>query len=391
MYYTLCRAGPLTMITAAAWPDVWMVRLGAAAWHSLYVLAETSCTHSHRDHASLYSAWALALLPAHLAHGVALGVCVHFVASSGFAKLHVAGGAAAWAEPSTLASILRQYNSLPIREGGPLLPRASALLVRHPLLVATLSAFTLVFECALVPAALLLPLALRPLLAAVSCMLHVGIAAVQSLDIGLYFLPNLGTYCLGFGSSVPLGSPGWWCAIAVCAASAAPLLVRRRLVAEDWPLTPFALFAWSGPQWRSLFARLVDGDTRLVLGARAPPQPGQVVVPAAGLEGRRPAAGAGEMAYDGWEQAVGETLVFNEVLRGLDWEAMAAGGRAGGWAPRLAVAVEKWLAGGRLVLAGTGEPLRYASVVSVRKEEGGGGLDVVCEVLATGKGEGKGL
>ena len=102
-----------------------------------------------------YSAWALALLPAHLAHGVALGVCVHFVASSGFAKLHVAGGAAAWAEPSTLASILRQYNSLPIREGGPLLPRASALLVRRPLLVATLSAFTLVFECALVPAALL--------------------------------------------------------------------------------------------------------------------------------------------------------------------------------------------------------------------------------------------
>ena len=43
------------------------------------------------------------------------------------------------------------------------------------------------------------------------------------------------------------------------------------------------------------------------------------------------------------------------------------------------------------MLAGTGEPLRYASVVSVRKEEGGGGLDVVCEVLATGKGEGKGL
>ena len=41
-----------------------MVRLGAAAWHSLYVLAETSCTHSHRDHAILYSAWALALLPA---------------------------------------------------------------------------------------------------------------------------------------------------------------------------------------------------------------------------------------------------------------------------------------------------------------------------------------
>jgi len=50
----------------------------------------------------VYCAWAL-LLPAPLAGGVALGVCVHFIASSGLAKLHVAAagkgvraGAAAW-------------------------------------------------------------------------------------------------------------------------------------------------------------------------------------------------------------------------------------------------------------------------------------------------------
>ena len=41
---------------------------------------------SHRDYAMCYSTWALLLLPDPLARGVALGVCVHFIASSGFAK-----------------------------------------------------------------------------------------------------------------------------------------------------------------------------------------------------------------------------------------------------------------------------------------------------------------
>ena len=33
---------------------------------------------------------------------------------------------------------------------------------------------------------------------------------------------------------------------------------------EDWPLTPFCLFAWNAPQWEALFSRLVRGRTRLV-------------------------------------------------------------------------------------------------------------------------------
>ena len=36
--------------------------------------------------------------------------------------------------------------------------------------------------------------------------------------------------------------------MALVAASASPLALRGQLVAEDWPLTPFALFAWSGQQ-----------------------------------------------------------------------------------------------------------------------------------------------
>ena len=69
---------------------------------------ERSLSHSHRDHAAVYCAWAL-LLPEPLAGGVALGVCVHFISSSGLAKLHVAAagkgvraGVAAWCSRATL-------------------------------------------------------------------------------------------------------------------------------------------------------------------------------------------------------------------------------------------------------------------------------------------------
>ena len=90
VYLVLCRGSPLVMLCAASWPDIAPVRLVAALWHTGYQLAESSYSHSHRDHAAVYCAWALALLPAPLASGVALGVCVHFISSSGLAKLHVA-------------------------------------------------------------------------------------------------------------------------------------------------------------------------------------------------------------------------------------------------------------------------------------------------------------
>ena len=127
-----------------------------------------------------------------LASGVALGVCVHFIASSGFAKLHVAGrgrggllaGLKSWPAPGTMRSILRQYATLSFAEGAPLSRRLNAFLRRHDALLVLLSASTLVFECAAVPAALLLPAAPRRLLIVVSCALHAGIALAQRSSPG---------------------------------------------------------------------------------------------------------------------------------------------------------------------------------------------------------------
>ena len=120
IYLTLCRGSPLVMLFAAAWSANPWLRLLVAVWHTLYQLAESAYSHSHRDHPCVYCTWALALLPdPQLASGVALGVCVHFIASSGFAKLHVAGrgrggllaGLKSWPAPGTMRSILRQYLS----------------------------------------------------------------------------------------------------------------------------------------------------------------------------------------------------------------------------------------------------------------------------------------
>ena len=58
-------------------------------------------------------------------------------------------------------------------------------------------------------------------------------------------------------------------------------MLHGRLTPEEWPLTPFALFAWSGAQWEALFRNLVDGRVRLVLSTTATSPVGCVVVPKA--------------------------------------------------------------------------------------------------------------
>jgi len=174
--------------------------------------------------------------------------------------------------------------------------------------------------------------------------------------------------------------------VALVAASASPLALRGQLVAEDWPLTPFALFAWSGRQWGPLFLNLVEGRVRLVLSPVASSPVGCLVLRKAG-HGQSPSAAAAATAavvYDGWEQALGETLVFNETLRGLDFGALrrsSAPAHALSWAPRLAAAVEGWLRQERLVLAASGVVLRHAFVVELEPQRD---KDVVKLVLAAG-------
>ena len=89
-----------------------LCRVGAAAALSVYSLVDSSATHSHRDYGNLYCAWLLAVCPPAVAQAGALGVCVHYITSSGLAKLVIAGSARAWSSPDTLGGVLQAYGKV---------------------------------------------------------------------------------------------------------------------------------------------------------------------------------------------------------------------------------------------------------------------------------------
>lgn len=392
LYLTVCHGVPWVLLLASWLGPAAAGRVAVAVAVSLYGWTEAAVTHSHRDFAMVYTAWALALLPLPMAKGVAHGICIHFIASSGFAKLLV-GGVSSWAAPETMRSILRHYGRFNLADAGPLSPMLNRFVCEHDSIASAIAAATLVFECVLVPLSLFLPCGgPRFAVALASVGLHIGIATVQSGVVGLAFLPNLATYLLGFNNDLEVGSDGWWLSLVVTAVSAFAVIGRGwRLLPENWPLTPFALFAWSSFQWNLLFTHFVRRRTRLALAvsstALAAGKAGLIgasVVSAYDQEAQpvRRSEKKGLVLFDGWEQCIGETLVFQEVLDCIDFEAMASvqGGTftdACG-AVQLVTQVEWWLEQQkRLLVAETGEVLTKAFWVMLDPIE-----DVVVEVLA---------
>ena len=375
LYISVCHAAPLSLAAAAVYPESRAARLAAALIFSAYSLAESSITHSHRDYPTLYCLWALVLMPSdELAAGAALGVCIHFIASSGWAKVLI-GGARGWSHPDTMRGVLRAYGKHSVADSGPASKALCEFACSQDWLLVAISVGTLVFECVLVPAALLLPPTVRWTLVLASVALHLGIASMQSLVIGLAFLPNVAPYVLGFASA----GADVRAAVVVCATSAAAVACRRgHVLPEDWPVSPFALFAWNHQQWGVLFARFKEGDTRLILRTDSEQcSVGATVVGKWGANSRANGAGSGgptkrrgASCYDAWEQSMGETLVFGGVLRALELEWV--GIAADGWnTSRFCANVSVWLqAERRLVDIYSGRPLTQANFVRVERTAG---------------------
>jgi len=355
-YLSACHVAPACLLLAAFAPDNRGLRLLAALVMSLYNLLESSVTHSHRDYANCYTAWALALLPDQLAQGVALGSAVHLIAASGFSKLFI-GGLNSWLSPSTLSTVLRAYGDKSLTQGGPAFPAINRMVRGQPWLVLFLAGGTLLFECVIIPASLICPPEWRFWMVVLSVKMHLGIALMQSLIIGVAFLPNIATYLFGFGwiagSGAELFSLGWCCAVAIfLGATMFPIAVRGTILPEDWPFTPFALFAWSGKQWDVLFATFSSGQTRLVLAPDDTPVKkllGRSVLshwgatgPGEGILGNKGRSAYGsDVVFDAWEQLVGETLVHGTLLPAFDFDAMAKGDS---WDARpLIKCIELWL------------------------------------------------
>eukprot|EP00928_Gymnodinium_smaydae_P023475 TRINITY_DN19360_c0_g5_i1.p1 TRINITY_DN19360_c0_g5~~TRINITY_DN19360_c0_g5_i1.p1 ORF type:complete len:488 (-),score=36.07 TRINITY_DN19360_c0_g5_i1:199-1662(-) len=376
VYLAACYSMVPLMALASALPDWWCPRALVAIAVTIYQLVESSVTFSHRDYLMLYNCWALFLLPDRYAEGMALGFCVHFIASSGFAKVFIGGRD--WVHPITMRSILSTYGEYSLREGGPFSPTINRLIVKHEMLSAGDGVATLLFECVLIPLALAIPVGLRavlPLLAVTMAVLHVGIFVCQSALIGFFFIPNLASYALGFGAHVYMGSQGWIPALLICCASIGLVFLRGpRLLPEDWPITPFALFGWSGKQWNILFDTFVRGRTRLVISADPTQDLVGSVVMKKGMRGAL-AAGSHKMVYDAWDLCFGETTIQLDILDALNFDAM----REPDWdATAFTRAVELWLQQQRMIELVSRRPLLRAFFVEIDAK------DQVCRVLARG-------
>ena len=240
------------------------VRISAAIAISLYHLVESSVTCRHGEYPLLYNVWAMCL-PTEYASAASLGIAVHFVMSTGIAKLWVGG--AAWLGPATMRYYLTAYHDAKTQLSRPLLPSLNRWIVRKPWACRFISVSTIVLECGIVPMALFLPAHLRSIGTLGMVLMHIGILAVMSKRVGIVFCTTLPTYATGFGCNALVGSKPWLAAVAVSfLPTFGSLVVRGELLPENWPSSPVSLFMWSGEQAKVLGDLLMTGTTRVVLG-----------------------------------------------------------------------------------------------------------------------------
>ena len=129
------------------------------------------------------------------ARAACLGIVVNFILCAGLAKVMVGG--AGWLAPDTMREYLTIYGASTSRP--PVSKRLNAWLRARSWACAGIGAATVALECVLIPSTLLLPPPARWLGALALVLMHVGIALVMSLEVGIVFLTTLPSYLVGFG------------------------------------------------------------------------------------------------------------------------------------------------------------------------------------------------
>ena len=358
-------AMPALLVVGARVSDALAVRLAVAAWISLYHLIETSYTSRHGEYPVLWTSWGC-VLPPPFDQAAAWGVAIHFVLSCGIAKCLV-GGVSAWTGPTTMATYLDAYHSSTTSK--PASRRLNRLLAR-PSVASAVGTATLLLECVVIPATLVLPAWLRPVVGTGGMVaLHVGIGLGLSSRVALVFLTTLPSYIYGFGCPAPHGSAAWWLAASVGLLPSLVALCRRRLLPEDWPSTPCSLFMWGGAQAERMSRNMMTGRLRIVLATReVGERPGGV----AGLpvlhHGGSGAFGMGsshegDAVHDGVLRAMGYTLVHGGLVRAFD---LPGSGGEEAMLRALLRALEQWMARERRLLeTASGRPLARAFHVRI--------------------------
>ncbi|CAD7945141.1 unnamed protein product [Amoebophrya sp. A25] len=364
-----------------------ILRLLIAVAVTIFHLGDSCRTSSHRDYLMLYNCWVLAfaglfvvffspndlpeyeVLASATSQWIAFGLCIWYIFTCGVSKV-VIGGAKEWACNGTLLAILETFSRKSPRGGGPVLGVVTRSLVK-PLLdgrssekssappapgyldsakrffLNAAATFTLLFECVAAPLCLVFPsiFYLRVLLGAGMIFLHLAIGALQSGAIGAFFLPCAASYAYGLTPVTQDANESlslYYLSIIVAISPVAYGLVFKRpsrLVSEDWPFSPMALFPWNNVQWAKLHDLLVRGDTRLVVvvASQEDEQPGLQETKKGTtnrpLEGLRvipieydaevplmerqtgPLPGERSVAYDLWSRVIGITTFQDVILQ----------------------------------------------------------------------------
>eukprot|EP00747_Dinoflagellata_sp_TGD_P179209 gnl/TRDRNA2_/TRDRNA2_29640_c0_seq1.p1 gnl/TRDRNA2_/TRDRNA2_29640_c0~~gnl/TRDRNA2_/TRDRNA2_29640_c0_seq1.p1 ORF type:complete len:581 (+),score=51.23 gnl/TRDRNA2_/TRDRNA2_29640_c0_seq1:43-1785(+) len=267
------------LVLAAEFPDYFAARLVAAVCATAFHLSDCSRTGAHNGYLMIWNVWTFCFLPLPLSLGLAFGAAVWFILSSGFSKLWIGG--MAWCCPDTMKSILSSFVYKTPKAGGPVLNILCRAAIACPCLCGAMGAATVVFEVIYVPlVAVFAPRGWQIATAYLMLLLHFGIAIVHSSAIGVFFLPNVASYVVGFYDfeSDPLfrlSSPAaddwqpfqgysWFIGVLMNIIALLYTVFTRKLIAENWPLTPMALFPWNGEQWRLLHSAFVEGNTRMI-------------------------------------------------------------------------------------------------------------------------------
>merc|ERR1712232_1247715 len=113
-----------------------------------------------------------------------------------------------------------------------------------------------------------------------------------------------------------MGSAEWFAALAIGGLSLLYVVTSGWLIPENWPLSPFPLFAWPGAYWDSILNVLHTGDTRLVLTTDTDLDP--LGLPVLTHYMRKCDALAPPFVYNGFYNLLDETNLQRDVFLALD-------------------------------------------------------------------------
>jgi hypothetical protein len=140
--------------------------------------------------------------------------------------------------------------------------------------------------------------------------MHLGIALLMSLRVGLVFFTTLPTYLIGFRCASLPGSPEWLCAVCLGIGPSLAALLSQKLLPDQWPSSSISLFMWSGAQADALARHLMTGDTRIVMCTDA------ALAAAAARHRRRRGSRSGEADRAGGEDVEGDDAEGGKVKSG---------------------------------------------------------------------------